>query len=120
MDNFSNYCHNCAHKMQIKVMTCSHCHLQISGDIELPRLAQLTPQSRKFIELFVLSGGSLKEVGKILELSYPTVRNRLDTIIESLKKLNEEKKMQREDIVKKLEAGEITSKEALKLLNELN
>ncbi|UDQ98761.1 DUF2089 family protein [Lentisphaerota bacterium WC36G] len=120
MDNFSNNCHNCAHKMEIKVMKCPNCDLEISGNIELPRLAQLDPQSRKFIELFVLSGGSLKEVGKILDLSYPTVRNRLDSIIESLKQLNEEKKVKREEIIKQLEAGVISSSEALQLLNKLN
>lgn len=36
----------------------------------------------------MLSAGSLKEVGKVLKLSYPTVRARLDRVIANLQELD--------------------------------
>ena len=44
-----------------------------------------------FLPLFVLSGGSLKQVGKHMNLSYPTVRNRLDKVIANIHQLDEDK-----------------------------
>ena len=40
---------------------------------------------------FVKASGSLKEMATLLGVSYPTVRNRLDDIIETLKR-NETKR----------------------------
>ncbi|AKB49389.1 hypothetical protein MSBRW_0136 [Methanosarcina barkeri str. Wiesmoor] len=38
-----------------------------------------------FIKNFILSSGSLKEVAKIYDVSYPTVRLRLDKLIQKIK-----------------------------------
>jgi len=38
-----------------------------------------------FIKRFVLASGSLKEMAKAYEISYPTVRLRLDRMIEKIK-----------------------------------
>lgn len=119
MDTFSNICHNCGEELKIKELGCAGCQLTVSGEIELPRLARLSPEDRQFIELFVLSGGSLKEVGKILNLSYPTVRNRLDKVISNLQDLDQTRKTSRSKIIDALERGEINSAEALKQLNQL-
>ena len=52
---------------------------------DLPGLAQLPFEDQEFILLFIKASGSLKEMAKLLRLSYPTVRNRLDEIIERVK-----------------------------------
>lgn len=39
----------------------------------------------EFIKNFVLNSGSLKEIAKIYDVSYPTVRLRLDRLIEKIK-----------------------------------
>jgi hypothetical protein len=44
----------------------------------------LSPADQQCIELLVLCGGSLKEVAKRLEISYPTMRRRLDEVIQRL------------------------------------
>ncbi len=119
LDNFSSNCRNCGKELQVKVLSCPECNLRIEGDISLPRLARLSPEDREFIELFVLSGGSLKEVGKILNISYPTVRNRLDMVIKNLKEFDRDLEAQRMKILAKLQHNEISSEEALKLLNNL-
>lgn len=45
----------------------------------------LTAEEQKFILDFVMCSGSLKEMALQLGLSYPSVRNRLDDIIERLR-----------------------------------
>ncbi|QSH42483.1 DUF2089 family protein [Lentisphaerota bacterium ZTH] len=118
-DNFSTNCRNCNEEMQIKVMACPRCSLRLEGDITLPRLARLAPEDRNFIELFVLSGGSLKEVGKIMDISYPTVRGRLDKVIKALKHLDKEVEKKRLEVLAKLKSNEISTEDALKTLNNL-
>ena len=119
MDKFDASCHNCGELLQISELSCPQCQLQVKGKMHLPRLARLNAIDRQFIELFVLAGGSLKEVGKLLKLSYPTVRNRLDEVIKNLQKLDSRRQQQRLAIVNQLENGELNAAEALKLLNKL-
>jgi hypothetical protein len=60
----------------------------VSGLFDLPELARLSPNDQQFVLQFVKFSGSLKEMAKYMSLSYPTVRNLLDDIIEKLKITN--------------------------------
>tara|TARA_B100000780_G_scaffold159414_1_gene111417 strand:+ start:2324 stop:2497 length:174 start_codon:yes stop_codon:yes gene_type:complete len=55
----------------------------------MPALLQLSREDQDFILKFVLTSGSLKEMAKWMERSYPLVRNRLDEIIEKLKTISD-------------------------------
>ena len=46
-------------------------------------LADLEDEDAAFIKKFVLSSGSLKEVAALYGVSYPTVRLRLDRLIQN-------------------------------------
>ncbi len=48
-------------------------------------ILKLEVEDLSFIREFVLSSGSLKEVAKQYQVSYPTMRIRLDNLIEKLK-----------------------------------
>ena len=52
----------------------------------LPVLARLSGDDQQFILRFVKNSGSLKEMAVELKLSYPTVRNMLNEIIERIEK----------------------------------
>ncbi|MCB2298910.1 DUF2089 family protein [Clostridium tagluense] len=56
-------------------------------------LANLENQDIEFIKKFLLASGSLKEIATLYEVSYPTVRLRLDKLIQKIeindKNLNE-------------------------------
>ncbi len=119
-DHFSKNCQNCGCELHITRMECDSCGLAVEGNLELPRLARLSAEDREFIELFLLSAGSLKEVGKILDLSYPTVRNRLDRVIAHLKELDRDRRKERLNIIHKLERGEITAEDAARRLAKLS
>ncbi len=116
---FTDRCRNCGGALKIQRMSCPSCGVTMEGSMELPRLARLSPEDRKFVEIFVLSGGSLKEVGRHLNLSYPTVRARLDRVIAELHKLEEVHKEERLIVLKRLERSEISVAQAAALLDEL-
>lgn len=48
-------------------------------------LLALEPEDLEFIKNFVLKSGSLKEMAKMYDVSYPTVRLKLDRLIEKIK-----------------------------------
>lgn len=49
---------------------------------EIPQwIAELGEEDLNFIKKFILSSGSLKEMARIYEVSYPTVRARLNRVI---------------------------------------
>lgn len=47
-------------------------------------LLALEPEDVTFLKNFVLKSGSLKEIAKLYEVSYPTVRLRLDKLIQKI------------------------------------
>ncbi|WP_339283947.1 DUF2089 family protein [Oceanobacillus sp. FSL K6-3682] len=53
-------------------------------------ILSLDEEDLEFIKKFVMNSGSLKEVAKIYAVSYPTVRIKLDRLIEKIK-LNDAK-----------------------------
>lgn len=55
-----------------------------------PWLSQLSDEDRAFIKRFVLASGSLKALAADYGISYPTVRLRLDRLIEKIRILDEE------------------------------
>lgn len=48
----------------------------------------LEPEEQEFIKSFILASGSLKQLAKEYEVSYPTVRSRLDKLIEQINLTN--------------------------------
>lgn len=51
-------------------------------------LEQLSDEDHSFIKRFVLASGSLKHLAEVYGISYPTVRLRLDRLIEKVKILD--------------------------------
>lgn len=48
-------------------------------------ILSLDEEDVEFIKKFVMNSGSLKEIAKIYEVSYPTVRIKLDRLIQKIK-----------------------------------
>ena len=78
-------CPYCGSGMAITRMTCGRCAVSVEAAFPMSLLASLPVEHQRFIEMFVLSGGSLKEIAEGAGVSYPTVRSRLDKVIESLR-----------------------------------
>ena len=125
-------CPLCGGELVVTAMQCRVCDTRFEGRFA-PRVtpfADLTPEQRAFVELFIRCEGKLNCVGEELNLSYPTVRNRLREIIRALgyepkgeaeaeaeeAEASAPDEAQRRKVLDDLEAGRITVEEALRLL----
>jgi hypothetical protein len=99
----------------------------IRGRFEIPAYAKLDEENARFLETFLRCRGMLNSVEKELGISYPTVRARLDGLLEALNltPVKEEKPKpeklaeKRRRVLEQLEKGEITAEEAKEKLGAL-
>ena len=73
-------------------MHCTECATKIEGEYRLPALMQLKEEDQQFVCDFVRCSGSIKEMAARMGMSYPTVRNRLDDVIETLTAIESEQR----------------------------
>lgn len=91
----------------------------LEGAFELPPLAQLSMEDQVFVAAFVRSHGSIKEMERLFGVSYPTIKNRLNRLAEALgPALSLEPQPSRNDVLDRLERGEITAAEAAEALKQ--
>ncbi len=117
-------CPVCGQKLTVSKLTCHHCETTIEGNFESCRFCGLTPEQKHFVEVFLKSRGNIKEVERELGISYPTVRGRLDNVLEAMgyrveQEDQAEVSRQRRHILEQLANGEIGADEAVKLLKNL-
>jgi hypothetical protein len=86
MKRLPTSCPSCGGKLAVKRLCCEKCETEVEGLYPLPVLGSLGPEDEEFVLRFINASGSLKEMASLLGVSYPTVRNRLDEIIEKLKR----------------------------------
>ena len=77
-------CPSCDTGLKVVKLRCEKCETEVGGNFDLPTLARLDEKEQAFIVDFVKASGSLKEMAKNRNISYPTVRNLLDDLIEKL------------------------------------
>lgn len=77
-------CPSCHAMLDVHCLQCSSCQTSINGMFELPLFLKLDQREQDFVIEFVLSSGSLKIMAQKLKLSYPTVRNMLDDLIQKI------------------------------------
>ena len=114
-------CPVCHDELIVTRLACRNCGTALEGRFSLEKIFQLTPEQLHFVEVFLRSEGKLNRVQDELGLSYPTVRSRLEEVIQALgyevtgkdEGIDEE---HRQEILQKLAAKEISSEEALELL----
>jgi hypothetical protein len=114
-------CPVCHDELIVTRLACRNCGTALEGRFSLEKIFQLTPEQLHFVEIFLRSEGKLNRVQDELGLSYPTVRSRLEEVIQALgyevagkdEGVDEDR---RQEILQKLAAKEISSEEALELL----
>lgn len=87
-------------------------------DRQLPSwLYALNEEDLKFLKLFLLNSGSLKALAGIYDLSYPTIRLRLDRLIVKVQEAETEAQDAFVEALKDLTfAGKLDAQDAQKLL----
>ena len=117
-------CPICGEELHVARLHCPACDSALEGDFALGRLYRLNREQMQFVETFLKNRGSLKDVGTELEMSYPTVVNRLNDVLMALGyrdriKPAEEPSIsseQRRDVLDRLARGEISADDAAKML----
>jgi len=79
-------------------------------------MADLDAEDVAFIKNFILMSGSLKETAKYYEVTYPTVRLRLDKLIQKITVSDKNKNLPYVTLIKRLALDEKIDYEAAKLL----
>jgi hypothetical protein len=92
MKQLPSLCPSCSAVLAVKRLYCEGCGTEVEGQFELPPLAQLSAGDQAFLLQFIKASASLKDMARILGVSYPTVRNRLDAIIQQLKRTESSRK----------------------------
>jgi hypothetical protein len=93
--------------------------IAIEGRFELPQLARLAMDDQIFITAFVRSHGSIKEMERVFGVSYPTIKSRLTRIADSLEFVETNPTPSRTEILRRLQQGEITAREAIQEIESL-
>ena len=92
--------------------------IAIEGSLTLPPLASLSAEDQIFVMAFVRCHGSIKEMEEMFGISYPTVKNRINRIARQLEFVEIVKVSPQEEVIDKLERGEISTEEALRRLEK--
>lgn len=111
-------CPICDGAIEVTEYKCCSCGSTISGRFKLNKFCQLPIDQLEFADVFIKNRGNIKEIEKELGISYPTVKGKLDSLIESLGYKNQASynPNKSKEILEQLDRGEISSEEAIELL----
>ena len=124
MHTLPTQCPFCNGEITVTRVNCRDCDTTIDGRFTVGAFAQLSAKQLTFIETFVRCEGKINRMEAELNLSYPTIRNRLHEIIRAMghepgaeddSGLSEK---QRRKVLEDLDDGKIDYDDAIKLLEE--
>jgi hypothetical protein len=117
MDISKVHCPECDKAMTLTTATCTGCGLRLEGDFEVSALGRLSEEDQVFVVAFLRHHGSIRQMERILGISYPTVKNRLRSIVD---RLDETFTVPSPNsaVLEQLSRGEITVDEALERLEK--
>jgi hypothetical protein len=93
--------------------------IAVEGQFGLPQLARLSLDDQVFVTAFLRSHGSIKEMEQVFGVSYPTIKARLNRIAGQLAFIDTNPSPSRAEVLERLNNGEITADEAIRVLEEL-
>jgi hypothetical protein len=77
-------CPTCTEPLRVTAKRCDVCALELRADFEEGPLVSLSRDEQEFLLEFILCGGNFRALSERLDLTYPTLRSRLDRIIARL------------------------------------
>ncbi len=122
-------CPFCSGVTLVTEVSCVHCSVHIQGQFTLGRFDRLAPEHLQFLEAFLRSRGVIRDVEAALGISYPTVRARLDALLNALgfseaaaptaAEAAPDKAVRRKEILAAIGAGTLDAEAGLEALRRL-
>jgi hypothetical protein len=122
--SIATQCPICGGELVISRLSCAACDSRIETNLAFDPLMRLPEEMRQFVLVFLRCRGNIRDVEKELGISYPTVCKRLDLVNDALAgktspqsgNAQSTKRLSRDEILARLERGEMTAKEAADML----
>ncbi len=117
-----NKCPVCGDNLLVARYHCDTCDTVIEGRFENSAFPGLTAEQIEFVKTFVRCEGKINRMEGELNLSYPTIRNRLHETIRAMgyepgkdesPDVSDEK---RHSVLEDLDAGKISAEDAMRML----
>ncbi len=77
-------CPVCASELAVTRLRCGECGTTIEGEFSVGRFGRLTREQLQVLESFLRSRGNLRDMERELGISYPTVRSRVEQLVQAL------------------------------------
>ncbi len=116
MNYFNPNCAHCKAVLTLEKARCGGCGQVLEGQWELPALARLELEEQVFVVAFLRNHGSIRRMEEVFSVSYPTIKNRLNRIVERLD-AQFKAPTPNQLVLERLARGEITVDQALSQLN---
>ncbi len=123
MSALPHKCPSCSAPLQVSQLSCTACDTVVTGRYDLSPLFRLSAESLRFLETFILNRGNVKEMERNTGQSYWAIRRRLDEVIEEMDLETSSPvpnlRVERQEILNRLKAGEIDVQTAAEFLRKL-
>ncbi|MDP8231693.1 MAG: DUF2089 family protein [Candidatus Zophobacter franzmannii] len=106
-----NNCPVCDSELHIVKYSCPLCQTSVEGDFKLTGLASLRSEQLDFVMTFIMAEGNIKEVERVLNISYPTVKARLKDIKSALQPQESDEELML--LLEGIEEGDLSVEDAL-------
>jgi hypothetical protein len=77
-------CPTCGKHLKISQYHCPRCEIDINGEFEGCMFCNLSDEDRYFALVFLQTGGNIKDVERVMGISYPTVKAKLHQLLANL------------------------------------
>ena len=77
-------CPSCNGQLYPRVLVCDSCGLKVEGDFVMNEFGSLTPDELHFLRVFIYCEGRIRDMEAALGVSYPTVKGHLASIKQKL------------------------------------
>jgi hypothetical protein len=101
--------------MKITRAECPECEVAFDGELEVSAIGKLVPEDQVFVVAFLRNHGSIKKMEGLFGISYPTVKNRLNAIVDQLDR-EFDVPTPNSAVLEQLARGEIDVRDALERL----
>lgn len=116
-------CPACGGQIVITEIQCANCHLKMQGEFTPGLFSTLSSDQLTFVRAFLRVRGNLSEMEKVLGVSYPTIRNKLEEINQALEHAEQNPVLPANDarntILQKVASGQLDAAQALEQLKGL-